>query len=278
MKKQRWIGALAALMLAALPAVCASASEARVYDGADLLSASEERALEEEIALFQQETGMDFVFLTTDEPLEDGSQRSEADRFYISGGFGLDDEDSGVLYYIDMYNSYQYLYTRGAMIDYMTQARIDDVIDECRGLLGREAYLDAVETALDRVRGYISSGVPEGQYRYDAITGQRLTSRHKALTLTELLLCAVLAAGVGVAFAAVVTRRYRLKGSTYSYDFRGNCDLEITQRVDDYLRTTVTRARKPDPPRSSGGGHGGNGSGVHSSVGGGHHGGGGGRF
>ena len=132
---------------------------------------------------------------------------------------------------------------------------------------------------MERVRGYLRDGIPEGQYRYDILTGEILTARKKALTTAEAAVCAAVAAAAGLAFVALVKRSSRLKGSTYSYNFRENCDLTITGRVDDYIRTTTTQARKPDPPRSSGGGgyHGG-GSGVHTSVGGGHHGGGGGHF
>ena len=73
-------------------------------------------------------------------------------------------------------------------------------------------------------------------------------------TTAEAAVCAAVAAAAGLAFVALVKRSYRLKGSTYSYNFRENCDLTITGRVDDYIRTTTTQARKPDPPRSSGGG------------------------
>lgn len=45
---------------------------------------------------------MDFVVVTSDEPQEDGEQYRVADEFYVHGNFGLDSEDSGVLYYIDM--------------------------------------------------------------------------------------------------------------------------------------------------------------------------------
>lgn len=106
MRTKRWAGLLALVLLLSL---CggALATAARVYDGADLFTASEEAALEEEIARFQEETGMDFVVVTSDEPQEDGEQYRVADEFYIHGNFGLDSEDSGVLYYIDMYNRYQ---------------------------------------------------------------------------------------------------------------------------------------------------------------------------
>lgn len=221
---------------------------------------------------------MDFVIVTSDEPVEDGEQHRAADEFYIRGDFGLDAEGSGALYYIDMYNRYHYLYTRGEMIDYLTGARIDAAIDGGKSLLAQGDYVGAALEMMERVRGYLESGIPEGQYRYDILTGERLTARHKALTAMEMLVCAAVGLAAGAALVIVVRRRYQLKGSTYSYSFRENCEVEITGRTDDYLRTTTTQARKPDPPRSSGGGGHGGGSGVHSSSGGGHHGGGGGHF
>ena len=92
--KKRWAAALL-LVLVALHAA-ALAAGARVYDMADLFSAQEEKELEEAIARFQEETGMDFVIVTSDEPVEDGEQHRAADEFYIRGDFGLDAEGSGV--------------------------------------------------------------------------------------------------------------------------------------------------------------------------------------
>ena len=63
-----------------------------------------------------------------------------------------------------------------------------------------------------------------------------------ALTTAEAAVCAAVAAAAGLAFVALVKRSYRLKGSTYSYNFRENCDLTIPGRVDDYIRTTTTQA------------------------------------
>ena len=136
MRTKRWAGLIALAMLLALLG-SALASAQRVYDGADLFTAGEEAALEAEIARFQEDTGMDFVVVTSDEPQEDGEQYRAADEFYIHGNFGLDSEDSGVLYYIDMYNRYQYLYTRGQMIDYLTGSRIDATTGGSQGLLAQ---------------------------------------------------------------------------------------------------------------------------------------------
>lgn len=276
--KKRWPSAALAALMLLLFVWPALAAEQRVFDRADLFTASEQRTLESAIARFQQETGMDFVVLTSTEAHDGNSQQQISDAFYDQGGFGLDEDDSGILYYIDMYERTPYLCTTGAMIDYMTDSRIDQAHENSYDYLRGGQYAGAVQQMLASVRRYVDAGIPEDQYRYDVVTGKRLTARHKVLEGGEILVCALAAAGVGLCYAAVVTRRYKLKGSTYRYGFRENARVRITSRTDDYLRTTVTRTRKPDPP-SGGGGHGGGGggSGVHTSSGGRSHGGGAGR-
>lgn len=275
--KKRLAAFLAALvvLLAALPAM--AAQSARVFDRAGLFSTLEEEALEKEIAAFQEKTGMDFVIVTSSEKHGDSSQQQIADAFYDQGGFGLDEENSGILYYIDMYERYHYLSTTGQMIDYMTDERIDSAIDTCKSYLSRGDYAGAASRMISVVENYVNRGIPEGQYRYDVVTGQRLTARHKALTSGEMLACAVIAAAVGLIFVATVQSRYKLKGSTYAYNFRENCGVQITGSADDYLRTTTTRTRRAPPPSGGQGGGFSGGSGVHTS-GGTSHGGGGGHF
>lgn len=252
---------------------------ARIYDNADLFTKSEEAELNELVAQFQEDTGMDFVIVTSDVAHDDASQQQIADEFYDRGGFGLDEENSGILYYIDMYERWHYLSTTGAMIDYMNDARIDSAIESCKSYLSSARYASAAQQMIAIVQRNIRKGIPEDQYRYDVVTGQRLTSRHSVLTQNEILIC--LAAGVLIwlIFTAIVKGRYKLKGNTYRYSYRENSKVRILNREDDYLRTTTTRTRKPDPPQNNGGGGfgGGGGSGVHSS-GGTSHGGGGGRF
>ena len=84
-----WVFALALVLT--LPAL---AADGRVFDRADLLSASQEAALEAQIEGFQQETGMDFVIVTSDEAHDGKSQQQIADAFYDQGGFGLDENDN----------------------------------------------------------------------------------------------------------------------------------------------------------------------------------------
>ena len=273
---QKRIALLIALCLVlCVGAAMAATTEERVFDRANLFSSTEEQELRTAIAAFQKDTGMDFVVVTSSEAHGDSSQQEIADTFYEKGGFGLDADKSGALYYIDMYDRQEYISTTGAMIDYMTDARIEQALDASNPNLRAGRYADAAQAMLAKVKGFVKAGIPEGQYRYDVVTGQQLTARHRVLTPTELLVGGILSLVIGLIFVGIVKSRYRLKGSTYHYEYATNADVNMTESRDDYLRTTVTRTRKAPPPSSGGGFGGGGGSGVHRSGGGVSHGGGG---
>lgn len=266
------------LLISLLLCFClgAQAESARVIDDADLFSADEEAALYGLIADFQNKTGMDFVVYTADSYHED-SQQTIADKLYDHGGYGLDEEASGILYFIDMYERIPYLSTTGAMIDYMTAERIEAAHEASYNFLASGQYADAAAQMIYSVYGYWENGIPEGQYRYDIVTGQILTARHKVLTGSEMLVCALIGLVAALLFIKTIQGRYTLKGGTYHYAFRENSTMHLTDSVDDYLRTTTTRTRKAlSSSGSHGGGHSG-GSGVHRSSSGRSHGGGAGR-
>ena len=265
---------LACLLVTAGSALAATTTE-RVFDNAKLFSATQAESLRNAIADFQKATGMDFVVLTSSTSHGDASQQDIADAFYEKGGFGLDSDQSGVLYYIDMYDRQEYISTTGAMIDYLTDERIELALDASNPNLRNGLYAAGAQAMLSKVTEFIKAGIPEGQYRYDVVTGQMLTARHKVLTGTEMLVGGGLCLLVGFIFIGWVKSRYKLKGSTYHYDYAMNADVDMKESRDDYLRTTVTRQRKAPPPSSGGGFGGSGGSGVHSSGGGVSHGGGG---
>lgn len=256
----------------------AQAEPSRVVDNAGLFSADEEAALYGLITDFQQETGMDFVIYTSEDAHEEGRQAAIADDFYDYGGYGLDEEASGILYFIDMYERIPYISTTGVMIDYMTDERIDAAHEASYDFLASGQYADAAAQMIYSVFGYWEKGIPEGQYRYDIITGQILTARHKVLTSGELFTCALIALVVALVFAKSVKGGYTLKGSTYHYSFRENSRYTLTNSDDIFLTTRTTTVRKtPPPPSSSSGSSRSGGSGVHRSSSGRSHGGGAGR-
>ena len=254
--------------------LCAQAENERIIDDANLFTYEEEEALASLIASFQAETGMDFVIYTSDHYHEETLQ-TIADDFYDYGGFGLDEENSGLLYYIDMYERIPYISTTGAMIDYMTDSRIEAAHEASYDFLAAGKYADAAAQMIYSVYGYWEKGIPEGQYRYDIVTGQILTARHKVLTSSEVVVCALIGLVAALLFSKSVQSRYTLKGSTYRYAFRENSDVELTDSEDTFLYTHTNRVRKVQDTSSSSGGS--SGSGVHRSSSGTSHGGGAGK-
>lgn len=268
------------ITLCVVLSLCMGALAAQpIIDRADLFSADEESVILSTIEHFRTLTGMDFVVVTSNENTGT-SQQNVADELYDRGGFGLGENKSGILYYIDMYERIPYLSTAGDMIDYMTDERIEAAHESSYDELGEGDYAGAVLEMLKSVAYYVGLGIPEGQYQYDIITGQKLTAAHKALTSTEMLVCALVAVVAALLFIMNVQGRYKLKGSTYEYSMRDNVQMNLTAKEDQYLHSTTTRTRKPkDPPpsqRSSGGSHPGRSS-VHHSSGGVRHGGGAGK-
>lgn len=272
--KKFW-GLLLAILLLCVN-VNGLAAGAPVVDEADLFTSAEEMALEELISSFQHETGMDFVVYTTDYE-HSSSQMEIAAELYDRGGYGLDEENSGIIYYIDMYERIPTLVTTGAMIDYMTDERIEAAHNGTYDALAHGLYAEAAQQMIYAVADYVDRGIPEGQYRYDIITGQILTARHNVLTGGELMVCALIGLISCLLYVKNVQGSYSLRGSTYEYSFRENSKVSITESEDDYLRTTTTRTRKTPPPSSSGGSSHSGGSGTFRSSSGVSHGGGSGK-
>lgn len=264
----------------------------RIFDGANLFSAKEEARLNEQIAAFQKEHKMDFVVVTYNGPLKKKSAEDEADVFYEDGcRNGVlgnvepagDDENSGMLLYINPYTGDYHVSTTGKMIDYITDDRANDLDAELRSGLrsARQTnnYASCAASLLSSTSRFVKAGIPEGQYQYDVLTGERLTARHKALTSGEIILGGIIGLVVCLVYANKIKAEYNLKHNTYSYSRSENARVSLKRNVDQYLRSSVSRTRRSsDSNKGSGGFGGGSGSGVHVSSGGGSHGGFGGKF
>ena len=105
-----------------------SAESDYVYDYADLLTVEEEDALQKSAEFCKEQWNMNFLVVTTDDA-EGKSSRAYADDFYDQR-FPEESEEDGVLYLIDMDNREIYLFTSGEAIRYLTDSRIDRILDE----------------------------------------------------------------------------------------------------------------------------------------------------
>lgn len=112
------------LCLLLLPSLFLSvgAEQQYVIDNADLMSSSEEAALEEKAQALRQEYGMDVVILTVDSL--DGKRPQEyADDYYDYNGYAND----GVLFLLSMEERDWYISTKGNAIYALTDYGIQQV-------------------------------------------------------------------------------------------------------------------------------------------------------
>ncbi len=262
-KRTVWLLAAVVLTALTLRPVPIRAAASRVEDQADLLTAEEESALTRQIDQMEEAWKQAFVIVTTRDAQGKDSE-AYADDFYDSHGYG----ENGVLYLIDLDNGQIWISTAGAMIRFLTDARIEKVLDAGYEELRAGQYALGLERMLDATEEFLEEGIPAGNYRFDPETGN--VERYRSLKMAEILIAAAagLAAG-GILFFSVRSR-YRRKSGSVPYPFRSQGTLTLTRQEDHFVNQVVTRRHIPKSPPSSGGG-----SSVHRSSGGVRHGGGG---
>lgn len=282
----RWMKRMLLLLaVLLLPAIALAESAAQVIDDAGLFTLDEHQRMTEIILEIEQKHQVDLVVLTTRDTPYDPSDsrwrvRDYADEFYDDGGYGMGEDDSGMLLLLDMHNRAMWLSTGGVMIDYISDAREADILDHAYDRLVEGDYGGAMLAALYRVEHWMDVGRREGFFRYDEVTGERIGGLYNALTPMETAVAAVAGLAVAAAVYCTVSAAYNLKGSTYTYDQAANTSLTLVRDDQVFLRKRVHRS--PIVTGNSSGGHSGGGrsggSGVHTSSRGVSHGGGGRRF
>ena len=254
---------LLVVCLLALP--CAALAESRVFDNANLFTGAEIQELEAYIAQLREDYQMDVAVLTSDRAPTNRSL-AYAEQFFESNGLGMGEDDAGFVFFIDMSNRVPTICTSGVMIDYITDHRLNTLLDVGYDDLARGDYGKAAMRVLRQLNAYLRQGREEGSFRYDAETGQRLTGLYNRLTEGELLVAAIAGIAVAGVFIASVSGGYQLKGGTYRYDMSGNSSRTLTRDEEQFVTQRVTR--HVNQPTHSSGSHSGGGrsSGRGSSV------------
>lgn len=266
-------------MMIAVP-VAAGAAESSdsgiqsfVYDNAGLLSVEEMASLDEQISEMQEETGWDIFAVTVDDT-NGKSSMEYADDFY---DMRTADDSDGILVLIDMDNREIYVSTCGKAIRYLTDVRIERVLDAGYTYVSDGDYAACLSAMLQKAAYYYEAGIPENQYNYDVETGA--VSRYHSLTWAEIIPVLLLASGAGIGVYVFVIRSYSLKGGRYDYPYVKYGNVTLTEREDRFIRAHTTHQRlHEDRGGSGGGGHSSGRSSTHHSSSGRSHGGGGRKF
>jgi uncharacterized protein len=240
--------------MAALLVVLSFASPVRaagplVVDLADVLSEPQESALasaaSELGSLYQQD-----IVIVTASDTGGKSARDYADDFFDDNGYGVGAERNGILLLIDLDNRDIYISTSGSGIQYLTDQRIESVLEAVFAQdLGGGDFYGAAQAFLAKTGEYLAAGIPSDQYSVDEKEAKRLTWWDSLIGL-------VAAGGSGLGFMGSVRQRYKTKYRRQDFDFRSNSLVHYAVQNNQLLNTRVTHRLRPvqDTSRASGSG------------------------
>ena len=259
--KQRGNGLL---YLAALVCICAaflfgtggklqasqSYDQVILSDRAGLLEGTQTTAILVNARELAEKTGWDIRLVTTADT--NGKSAEEYAEDFFMNHYRI---DSGLVFLIDMDNRELYIATSGDAIYYLTDERLDAILDTAYEYASEERYADVFRTMINLTSEYYARGIDEDQYTFDRDTGKIVQYRKpKRITALEGILAAVGGLLSALGLGGSVKRRYNMKSGKYSYSLAGNSDLSLSRRQDTLQRQFVTSRNIPkNPPPSSGG-------------------------
>lgn len=261
MKKLFMLVLSAALMILISVSSAFAQTENRVYDYAGILTQSDISELENELEKTSREIGMDVTVLTSD--FKNGKTlRAYADDFYDKGGFGVGDDKSGVVIFIDMEDRTVYMGTTGKAISYFTDARIYNMTDGDDILYSHLAsgdYKTAVERCISRLVYYYNQGIEGGQH---TVVESEVTPRALRITLFEFFIALIIPGIIGALVVRNIVNDYAMKqekkqAENFKLAYQANSAFAFTATGDELINRSVARRIIPIVTSK------GNGSGSH---------------
>ena len=262
MKKQIF-GLLCAILLGICltGTVYASGNSKRVVDDAQILSDSEEAALEDRLENIKDTQGIDAVVVTKASLYGEDLQEF-ADDFYDYGGYGTD----GMLLMVVLDEREWYISTAGYGIDAVTDAGLSYMAKQFAGDLGDGSYYEAFTIYADLCEDFVRQARSGEPYDTGNLPKGAFPFVRNLLTALVIGFVSALIA-TGVMKGKLKTVHAQMKAD----DYVKQGSLKVTHSKDLFLYTHVSKQPKPKETRS-GGSH------THVSSSGTAHGGGGGKF
>ena len=239
-----------------------------MVDNAGLLSTEDAASIESQLTDLGQKYDMHFVIVTDEDP-DISSAMEVADDFFDYNGYGVGDDRSGVLLYINMSTHDVWISTRGFGITAFTDAGINYILDQLVSGLGDEAYYETFETYITLCDDFMIQALNGTPYDVDHMPSEPFP------WIGGLIMCMALGAIVGLIYGLIL--RGQLKSvapneSAEDYMVKGS--MHMTNSREFFLYRTVSKTARPQENSSGGGG----GSTTHTSSSGATHGGGGRKF
>lgn len=235
------------LAIFVLNPIMVKAESSRIFDHADLFSQEEITELDEEANVLSNNYNMDIVIVTTNDA-SGKTSREYADDYYDDNEFSIGDDQSGILFLMDMDNREVYISTTGQGIRYLTDQRIESVLESVIDSgMGDGDYYSAARGFLNATEEYLESGIPSDQYSQDE--GVEVEN---SLTFIEGIISFISGLIAAAGFFFITKSRYKMKNPEKPLTFRNNSLVSLALSQDDLIDTAVTRRKIPKPSSDSG--------------------------
>lgn len=245
------LAALAAsvvLFASVMPAL--AEGEQRVFDNADILTDREEQLLEESIADFTAEYEADLVILTErDSSVSD--PELHAQDYYDEQGFGVGEERSGMILYVNMSTREVVACASGETKYTLSNQRLDYVVDAGFDQLADGNYADSFLAMIDNA----ASWMPRGEDPNAGNPNHYYTPVYEQREYPVVFLFAGVALGLisGGVMYKTIAKQYAAVSREATYQTQENTHLNLNRDNDVLIDTRMTSRLIQNPSSSSGG-------------------------
>lgn len=238
-----------------------AAQEQHIYDEAGLLSSSEIEELEDLCVSYGEKVGIDIMILTHDD-----SSAPYAETYIENFEDKLPVGDR-VYLLVDMYNRDLFMEGYGRAETYIHSKRIDVILDEIAPDLSDGNYYDAFVTYIKKSAAYMeddsdlnydhdySVGKPQSKDPnapyYDETWPEKYNTSKNPLSSVWLQL--IISVIIGAIVVGIMAYNSGGRMTTGADSYLDSSNSGLIGRQDMYLRTQVTKVRKPQNNTTGGG-------------------------
>lgn len=220
------------------------ASGEHVYDTAEIFTPAEIEVLEEDAAVLNERIQMEIKIVTTD-TTEGKSSTEYADHFFITHHLGMNENEDGILFLINMEEREIYVYTSGIAIRYFTEERIDQLLEQVYDHFSEENYLAGVESFFTEVEKYVQQEIPEDSHSAPTAENEAGVNEVEASATSNIFAYLVISIIIGAIAIGVMAYYSRGHSSVTRETYLDRDSFEITRKRDHHYDTKITQRRIP---------------------------------
>lgn len=221
-------------LVMALSSVIVFGGETKVFDDANLFSPQEKNEIEAEATKLSLNHQMDIIVVTTRDA-NGKTSREYADDFYAEHNLGVGNNQSGILFLIDLDNGEVYISTSGEGIRYLTDQRIKNTVKAVLDSgLGEGAYFAGTKSFLRETNKYLESGIPAGQQSQDESVKAK-----NSLTPGEGIISLLSGIFLSAGFFFRTKSKYKMENPAKPQTFKENSLINLKVEQDNLLETST---------------------------------------